>query len=249
MYYLDAQRGADGSKIYKVKNNFDLPLKTDRSGKYKIKPGGTVHVCLTSDFFLEEADAWRDEAWAMIKLRSDLQFRLQTKRAERVSECLPPDWGEGYANVSLCITAENQRRADERIPILLDLPFKTKSIMCAPMLSEITLDAYLSTGKITLVIVDGENYDGDRPLYYEWVKALYDECREYGVNFSFAGIGNYFVKNDKTYHTPKAYQHICALRSGLQLPPVNTDIPIQPRCKTCKRNSSCNGCKQCGKCR
>lgn len=249
MYYLDRQRGLDGGNIYKVKNNFDLPLKKDRSGAYKIKPGGTVHVCLTSDFFLEQADEWRTEAWSMIKIRNDLHFHLQTKRAERVFECLPSDWGSGYDNVSLCFTAENQRRADERIPILLELPFKNKSIMCAPMLGEITLEAYLSTGKISRVIVDGENYDGDRPLCYEWVKSLYDECLRHNVAFDFAGTGNYFIKNDKTYHIPKAYQHICALRSGLQIPRKNSNIPIQPKCRECKMNQNCSGCKQCGKCR
>jgi len=54
---------------------------------------------MTSDFFLEEADEWRKEVWEIIKKRPDLKFWLQTKRAERVEECLPKDWGNGYPNV------------------------------------------------------------------------------------------------------------------------------------------------------
>ena len=249
MYYLDAQRDKDGGEIYRVKNNFDLPLKRTREGSYKIPSGSTVHVCLTSDFFIEEADDWRDEVWDIIKIRSDVHFWLQTKRAQRVRQCLPIDWGDGYGNVSICFTAENQRCADERLPILLSLPFKEKNVMCAPMIGEITLKKYLESGQISKVLVDGENYDGDRPLYYDWVKKLYDECLVNNVDFDFVGTGNYFVKDGKTYHLPKAYQHIEALRSGLQIPGVNTDIKIQPRCRTCKRNASCNGCKRCGKCR
>lgn len=248
MYYLDAQHGRSGSDIYRVKNNFTLPLKKTRSGEYKIPPGKTVHVCMTSDFFLEEADEWRADAWDIIAQRPDLHFWLQTKRAERVEKCLPDNWGEGWSNVGMCFTAENQRRADERIPILLSLPFRTRSIMCAPMLGPVTLEKYLSTGKIALVLADGENYDGNRILDYEWVKKLYDECLRYNVNFEFCGTGNLFRKDGKVYRICKAYQRIQALRSGLQLPAVKSDLPMNPKCRYCKRRDSCNGCRYCGKC-
>ena len=249
MYYLDAQRNRDGSQIYRVKTNFGMPVAKNRQGEYKIAPGSTVHVCLTSDFFLEEADEWRDEAWKIMRARPDLHFWLQTKRAARVRECLPSDWSETDAgHISICFTAENQKRADERLPILLSLPFNEKHVMCAPMLEKITLAEYLKSGQIGTVLVDGENYDGRRPLHAEWVKSLYNECREYGVRFNFCGTGNVFVKDSVTYNIPKAYQKVSALRSGYQLPPVETDIPIQPRCRLCKRKDSCNGCKRCGKC-
>ena len=69
-------------------------------------------------------------------------------------------------NIIINVTAENQKRADERIPILLDLPFKHKGIMCAPLLSEIHIEQYLSD-KIEQIIVGGENYSGSRPCHYE----------------------------------------------------------------------------------
>ena len=82
MYFLDKQRNVDGSKIYRVKNNFNYPLHKDTNGSYKIKSGECLRVCLTSDFFLEEADIWRDEVWAIIKQRPDVGFFLLTKRPE-----------------------------------------------------------------------------------------------------------------------------------------------------------------------
>ncbi len=249
MFYLDSTRDHDGSEIYKVKTNFNLPLKKSRNGEYKVPSGNTVYVCMTSDFFLEEADAWRNEAWEIMKQRPDIKFWLQTKRAERVEKCLPYDWKSGYENVSMCFTAENQIRADERLPILMSLPFAEKNVMCAPMIGAVTLEKYLQTGQISRVLVDGENYDGNRILDYEWVKALYNECLIYNVMFDFVGIGNYFRKDGKIYHVCKAYQHVQALKSGLQIPKVNVDIKVQPKCRYCKRNSSCNGCKQCGRCR
>ena len=39
MYFLDRQRGGDGGRIYKVRNNFDYPLQKDRDGRYKVKSG------------------------------------------------------------------------------------------------------------------------------------------------------------------------------------------------------------------
>ena len=89
MYYLDSERGKSGGEIYRVKTNYNLPLKKDRQGSYKIKSGESIQVCMTSDFFLEEADAWRDEVWDMIRLRPDVHFWLLTKRARRIQECLP----------------------------------------------------------------------------------------------------------------------------------------------------------------
>lgn len=46
---------------------------------------------MTSDFFLEEADKWRDEICNIIKIRSDVKFFLLTKRANRIESCLPSD--------------------------------------------------------------------------------------------------------------------------------------------------------------
>lgn len=249
MYYLDKERGLDGSNIYKVKTNFNLPLKKDRDGNYKIASGSTVHVCMTSDFFLEEADEWRDEAWNMMRIRNDVNFFLLTKRAERIKSCLPADWGDGWDNVYLNVTTENQICADSRISQLLDVPSHHYGIMAAPFIGEINIETYLAGGKISSVLADGENYEGARPLKYEWVKSLYDQCVKYDVPFTFFGTGNVFVKDGITYHVCKAYQRTEALRSGLQYPAVKGEIQIQKRCRNCKRCNTCNGCKWCGKCR
>ena len=62
MYFLDRMRDQDGSRIYRTKNGFRYPLSRDRQGRYKIRSGEMIRVCMTSDFFLEEADVWRDES-------------------------------------------------------------------------------------------------------------------------------------------------------------------------------------------
>lgn len=219
MFYIDAQHDRYGGNIYKVKHNFKLPLQKDRSGNYKIPSGKFVRVCLTSDFFLEEADSWRDEAWDMMRIRSDLIFMLLTKRPQRVQGCLPHDWNNGWENVHLSVTAENQHCADERIPILLELPFKQKGIMAAPLLSEIHIEKYLDTGRISYVSAGGENYTGARPCNFDWVKSLHYQCVNANVPFDFHSTGAKFIKDGKLYKIPSKLRHEQAEKSGLSFYP------------------------------
>ncbi len=267
MYFLDEQRGKSGADIYRTKSGFTYPLSKDRYGRYKIQSGEQLRVCMTSDFFLEEADAWRDEAWSIIRQRPDVVFFLLTKRPERVRSCLPYDWGGGWENVFFNVSAENQKRADERIPLLLDLPFKHKGVMCAPLIGEIGIEKYLSDGQIEQVLCDGENYSGARPCHYEWVKRLRDECERHVVTFVFCGTGRRFVKDGRMYAIESSeLQSSQAYRSGLsyQGKPINFKLknllgmPIPPerlyepyfgeKCQTCGMKPICNGCTRCGKC-
>lgn len=198
MYYLDGLRGQDGSDIRRTKADFDKPVQKDRTGAFRIRSGETLRVCMTSDFFLEEADAWRDEAWEMMRQRPDVVFFLLTKRPERVKECLPRDWGEGWRNIFFNVTCENQKRADERIPLLLELPFFHKGIMCAPFIGPVSIGKYLDTGQIERVVCGGENYDGCRPCDFGWVQALRAECVAHDVSFTFIETGSLFVKDGRT---------------------------------------------------
>lgn len=192
--------------------------------------GESLRVCMTSDLFLEEADVWRDEVWDMIRFRPDVHFWLLTKRSYRIQECLPWDWLDGWENVSINVTAENQMRADERLPIFLDIPAKHKGVMIAPFIGKVDLEPYLAAGQLETVFADGENYDGARPLHYEWLKLLYDQCCKYDVPFSFLGTGNVLIKDGKKYHICKAYQHVQALRSGMQYPCCWTGLPHLLHC-------------------
>ncbi len=62
--------------------NFDLPVKKNRRGEYKLLPQEEP-VYVHDVGFLPEADEWRSEAWAMIKERQDLSFVIETKREHR----------------------------------------------------------------------------------------------------------------------------------------------------------------------
>ena len=267
MYYLDSLRDKDGSEIYRTKAGFKYPLSKNRDGTFKVQSGEMIRVCMTSDFFLEESDPWRDEAWQMMRKRSDVKFFLLTKRPERAADHLPWNWGDGWENVMFNVTCENQKRADERIPILLDLPFKHKGIMCAPYIGPVSIRKYLPAGQIEQVLCDGENYGGERPCHYEWVKTLRDECAEYNVTFVFCGTGRRFVKDGKLFKLEGSVQSEQAHKSGLSFigrrtewrltdewgSPLEEEKLYKPyfgdRCTNCGMKLICNGCSRCGKCK
>ena len=267
MYFLDRQRGKSGADIYRTKAGFRYPISKHKSGEYKVVSGEQLRVCMTSDFFLEEADEWRDEAWTIIHSRPDVVFFLLTKRPERVRKCLPYDWGDGWENVFFNVTCENQKRADERIPILLDLPFKHKGIMCAPFIGEVSIKKYLAARQIEQVICGGENYDGSRPCNFDWVKSLRQECVDYDVTFCFIETGTKFIKDGRMYHIPdKSVQSKQAFRSGMNYqgkpirfrlfdnwgnPIPKDELYVPHYCENCNECGSrliCNGCSDCGKC-
>lgn len=267
MYFLDKVRDRNGADIYRTKTGFTYPLQKDRQGRYKIQSGELIRVCMSSDFFLEEADEWRDEAWEIMRKRRDVKFFLLTKRPQRVKDCLPQDWNDGWENVFFNVTCENQQRAEERIPILLELPFKHKGMMCAPFIGPVSIAQYLSAGEIEQVICGGENYDGARPCSFDWVKNLRAECMAANVTFCFIETGTHFIKDGKPYYIPKkTVQSEMAYRSRMNfvgkpivfkleneygpVPEENLYLPhYRANCELCGARLICNGCSDCGRCK
>lgn len=140
VYRRDESIGKDASIVAKT-GDYDLPLKKNRQGGYKLNAGdGIVFTCMTSDFFLEDADEWRTGCWDMIRERRDLHFCIITKRIGRFAQCIPPDWGDGWEHVTICSTCEDQERTAERFPILLELPIRHREIISEPMLGAIEVN-------------------------------------------------------------------------------------------------------------
>ncbi|MCI8668081.1 MAG: DUF5131 family protein [Lachnospiraceae bacterium] len=192
----DYKRGIDTNNIVKTDNFYSL-IEKKKSGTYKIKSGQTVYLCFSTDFLIKDADGWRGECWSMMRERSDLNFIFLTKRIERFMDCIPDDWSDGYDNVTVGCTVENQDRADYRLSIFKELPIKHKNIICQPLIERIDLSAYLDNVK--LVVVGGESDKNARPLDYEWVLAIRKQCVAQNVSFEFRQCGTHFIKDGKTY--------------------------------------------------
>ena len=119
----------------------------------------------------------------MIKERSDINFIFLTKRIERFSKCIPDDWKYGYHNVTVGCTIENQNKADFRLEIFSSLPIKHKNIICQPLIEEINIEKYLDD--IELVVIGGESDKDARPLDYDWMLSIRQQCINKDTRFEF----------------------------------------------------------------
>ncbi|MDE5555583.1 MAG: phage Gp37/Gp68 family protein [Muribaculaceae bacterium] len=216
VYREDAAFGASlpSSEVRRT-SSFALPVKRDRHKNWKFPAGTEFALCFTSDFLIEEADGWRSEIWDIIRMRSDCRFFFFTKRIERLASCLPDDWGDGYDNVAVGCTVENQDRADYRLPIFLSVPIRHRLIIAAPMLERIDLRAYLDPAAVEQVSLGGESGRYARPLDFDWVLDMQRQCSQARVPFYFHQTGTYLIKDGRQYHIPRPLQHSQAKKAGL----------------------------------
>ena len=213
VYRRDGQYGKDSSIVEKTKR-FDAPVQRKRDGSYKMAPGQTVYTCFTSDFFVDGGDPWRPEAWRMIRERSDLDFFFFTKRPDRFYTGLPEDWGDGYDNVILGCSVEDQKAADNRLPVFNSLPVKHKLIVCAPLIGPIDLSGYLNDG-IEEVSAGGESGPCARICDYDWVLDIRRQCIDKDIAFIYHQTGAKLRKDGKIYAIARRYQHSQAHRAGI----------------------------------
>ena len=146
----------------------------------------------------------------LIKATPNLDWLLLTKRPENFVQHLPKDWGEGYPNVWLGVSVENQEQADARIPILVRTPAAVKFLSCEPLLGPVVLkvgypDGWIADpdepddfrywvkrdGGIKWVIVGGESGHHARPMHLDWVRSLQSQCEKSAVRFFFKQWGEF----------------------------------------------------------
>lgn len=204
MFKQKKQYGQDPNLVVRSKTKFSDPLKWDE--------GQLVFTCSWSDWFIEEADAWRDDAWDIVRRTRRHTYQILTKRIDRAAAHLPADWP--LPNVWLGVSVENQKAADERIPILLQIPAAVRFLSVEPLLGPVDLSPYITptcaacevaaaTGvgddhgrththsSIDWVIVGGESGPGARPMHPDWARSVRDQCVAAGVPFFFKQWGEW----------------------------------------------------------
>ena len=131
----------------------------------------------------------------MIRERIDIEFLILTKRIDRFPVSLPADWEDGYDNVNIGCTVENQALADYRLPLFLSYPMKRRFIACSPLLEAIDLTHYLHG--VDHVTVGGETGREARECNYEWVLNIREQCLKSDVTFWFKNTGSLFRHDSK----------------------------------------------------
>ena len=156
-----------------------------------------VFTCSWSDFFISEADAWRDEVWEIIRATPHLTYQIITKRPERILDNLPDDWGDGYPNVWLGVTVENNATR-HRLRTLSEIPAAVRFISFEPLLENLDLDGYMQilTQYYGWGILGAESGNDNglyryRPCQVEWLEHLVDVCRRTDVAVFVKQLGTH----------------------------------------------------------
>lgn len=138
-----------------------------------------VFTCSWGDWFHHEADPWRAEAWDIVRQTPHLTYQILTKRPALIRSRLPKDWGEGYPNVWLGVSAEDQRTLELRLPLLCQIPAALRFLSLEPLLKPVQLVGLL--GLVKWVIVGGESGPGCRPMDLNWTRLVLNQCLFYRV--------------------------------------------------------------------
>ncbi len=193
--------------------NWRQPLKWEKDARNN---GGNPRVFCASlaDVFEDrpEVKETRERLWDLIDRTQCLRWLLLTKRPENIAGMLPKYWGDGWANVWLGTTVEDQQRADERIPHLLRTPAAKRFLSVEPMLGPVDVtriefrkatwydalrdhDGFGLLGAehmaIDWVICGGESGRNARPMHPDWARSLRDQCAAAGVPFFFKQWGEW----------------------------------------------------------
>jgi protein gp37 len=164
---------------------FAKPLVWERqlvAGTYTGAHHGGTLLCFTcswSDFFLPGADAWRPDAWQIIRETPHITYQILSKRPERLVACLPDDWGCGYPNVWLGVSVENARWLG-RLTLLDAVPAVVHFASFEPLLGAVgDLAPYLPL--LQWAIIGGESGPKRRPMALAWMTQVADQCQAAGI--------------------------------------------------------------------
>ena len=178
--YRDKKRyGQDPTTVVRSKKpTFNAPLKW--------KDEALVFTCSWSDFFLPEADEWRDDAWDIIRRTPHLTYQILTKRPDKILDRLPPDWP--LPNVWLGVTVEDNDNT-WRLNVLADIPAILKFISYEPALEFVCFAPWLATRDYEWFITGGETGAGCRPSDKRWFIRSRNTCYRYGIPFLYKQFG------------------------------------------------------------
>lgn len=209
----------DPLAVVRTKTVFDFPLRYKDTNSECWDGNPLIFTSSLTDFFHEQIDEYRNEAWDIIRKCKHLTFQILTKRPERIINHLPSDWGNGWDNVWLGTSVGSQASAD-RISDLMKVRDRCKILFLSlePMHSGIDItnkglkDAYNTPTKfsddtncgdgyigIDWVIVGGEsgNESGKyryRPCEIDWIQKVVDDCKKSSVPVFVKQLGTHLSK-------------------------------------------------------
>jgi protein gp37 len=128
----------------------------------------------------------RARLWELIGQTPWLIWLLLTKRPENILELSA--WGQRWPDTVWVGTSVGlQKRAEERLPVLLEVPAVVRFISCEPLLGPLDLSPWLS--QLQWIISGGESGQRARPFDLDWARSLRDQCQQAQVPYFFKQVG------------------------------------------------------------
>lgn len=158
---------------------FRAPVKWEQE---MVAKGTTarVFVCSWSDFFHEKADAWRKDAWDIMRKCPHLIFQLCTKRPGRIAANLPADWGNGWSNVWVGATVEDDA-AKSRIDVIRVIPAVVRFLSVEPLIGSLGKMDLSGVHWVITACESGPNHTLGRPMEHSWAEDATRQAREAGI--------------------------------------------------------------------
>lgn len=174
------------------------PLKWNRKAENLVERSRVFCASLADVFDEEVPDDWRIELFSLIADTPNLDWLILTKRPyiahDFFHNVVGLIDGDVLPNVWLGVSVEDQARADERVPILLEIPARVRFLSCEPLLGPVQLcrgcpgcpdDCGWTPGSnghgIHWVIAGGESGPRARPCDVEWIRSIANQCAEADV--------------------------------------------------------------------
>ena len=166
-------------------NHWREPLRWNRRAEEDDKRL-RVFCASMADVFDPEAPAdERERLWELVRETPHLDWQILTKRPQLIAENLPFDWEDGYPNVWLGTSVEDERVVN-RIEALISVPAVVHFLSLEPLIGPLSK---LPLHGIEWAIVGGESGPGARPMEKEWVEDIRLQCETENVPFFFKQWG------------------------------------------------------------
>ena len=193
-YACEALRNKDGVNPHIITFHKDkLPIPSWRRSYI-------VFMVSMSDLFHQNIpDAWIDKVFAAMNQAPHHKYVIITKRHERMYDYCTKYYIK-YNSFPKCVwlgvTAEDQQRADERLPVLLKTPAYHHIVSVEPMLEPVKL-TFSGKYKLDWVINGGENINSygisrsnARSMNPDWARDVRDQCVENNVPYFMKQMTN-----------------------------------------------------------
>lgn len=175
-------------------NHWLEPIKWNKSAELQ-NVRMRVFCASMADVFEDNpgVESERAKLWSLISVTPMLDWLLLTKRPENIQRLTPwrNDWP---TNVWAMTSIEDQDTAEERLPLLIQVPAVVRGLSVEPLLGKVNLEPWLN--RVQWVIVGGESGPGARPMDIAWVRSIRDQCLNHGVPFFFKQWGEWSPSSD-----------------------------------------------------